>query len=157
MFMPMLMKSLRSAAIASLMCATPFAAAAEEFEILMLNAAVNDTQHTNVFAPDILRIQPGDTVTFIPTDNGHNTASKRGMIPDGAEPWNSPMNEEFSITLTVPGVYGYVCLPHYEMGMVGLIIVGDDLPNYDTAKRTRQAGAARAAFRELFAQLEDTQ
>ncbi len=155
--MPILMKQLRSALIIALMCATPFAAAAEEFKILMLNTEEHNVQHTNVFAPNIVRIAPGDTVTFIPTDTGHNTASKRGMIPDGAEPWNSPMDKEFSITLTVPGVYGYVCLPHYEMGMVGLIIVGDDLPNYDTAKRTRQAGAARAAFRDLFARLEDTQ
>lgn len=155
--MPTLMIRLRNAAIATLMCATPFAVTAEEFEILMLNAAPDDAQHTNVFAPDILRIQPGDVVTFIPTKNGHNTASKRGMIPEGAAPWNSPMDERFSITLTVPGVYGYVCLPHYEMGMVGLIIVGDEMSNLEGAKGTRQLGSARSAFRDLFAKLADTQ
>ena len=140
--------------LAGFVALTPFAAAAEEYRILMLNAAADDAQHTNVFTPDILRIQPGDTVTFVPTDAGHNAASKRGMIPDGAEPWNSPMDEEFSITLTVPGVYGYVCLPHYEMGMVGLIVVGDETPNLQEARKTRQLGAARGAFRDLFARLE---
>ncbi|MEL7181161.1 MAG: pseudoazurin [Pseudomonadota bacterium] len=140
--------------VAGLIAMTPFAAAAEEYRILMLNAASDNAQHTNVFMPDILRIQPGDTVTFVPTDAGHNSASKRGMIPEGAEPWNSPMDEEFSITLTVPGIYGYVCLPHYEMGMVGLIIVGDAPENLEAARKTRQLGEARRAFRALFARLE---
>lgn len=140
--------------LAGFVALTPFAATAEEYRILMLNAATDNAQHTNVFTPDILHIQPGDTVTFVPTDAGHNAASKRGMIPDGAEPWNSPMDEEFSITLTVRGVYGYVCLPHYEMGMVGLIVVGDEAPNLQEARKTRQLGAARGAFRDLFARLE---
>lgn len=134
---------------------TPFVVAAEEFQVLMLNASADDAQHTNVFAPDILRVQVGDTVTFIPSDDGHNTASKRGMLPEGAAPWNSPMDEEFSVTFTVEGVYGYVCLPHYEMGMVGLIVVGDDLSNLEEAKDVRQAGSARAAFRRLFDELEE--
>jgi pseudoazurin len=133
---------------------TPFAATAKEFRVMMRNAATNNAQHTNVFAPDILHVQSGDTVTFIPTDTGHNTASKRGMIPDGAEPWNSGVDEEFSITLTVPGVYGYICLPHYEMGMVGLIIVGEGMPNLDVASRVRHPGAARAAFRRLLEDLK---
>lgn len=155
--MPMQVKRLHNIAIVALMGATPFAAVAEEFEILMLNAATDNAQHTNVFTPDILRVQVGDTVTFIPSDDGHNTASKRGMLPDGAEPWNSPMNEEFSITFTVEGVYGYVCLPHYEMGMVGLIVVGNDLSNLEDAKDVRQLGDARGAFRTLFERLEDGQ
>ena len=152
--MPTQMKRLLNVAIAALIGATPFAAAAEEFQILMLNAAPDDAQHTNVFTPNILRVQVGDTVTFIPSDDGHNTASKRGMLPDGADPWNSPMDEEFSITFTVEGVYGYVCLPHYEMGMVGLIVVGADLSNLEDAKDVRQLGDARGAFRTLFERLE---
>ncbi len=155
--MPMQMKWLRNVVTVTFMGAAPFAAAAEEFEILMLNAATNNAQHTNVFTPDILRVQVGDIVTFIPSDDGHNTASKRGMLPDGAEPWNSPMNEEFSITFAVEGVYGYVCLPHYEMGMVGLIVVGNDLSNLEDAKDVRQLGDARGAFRTLFERLEDDQ
>jgi pseudoazurin len=148
------MKQLRSCAIAVLLGMSPFSAASEEFEILMLNAAADDAQHTNVFTPDILHVQVGDKVTFIPSDDGHNTASKRGMIPEGAAPWNSPMNENFSITFTVEGVYGYVCLPHYEMGMVGLIVVGDATSNLEAAKDVRQLGDARAAFRALFERLE---
>jgi pseudoazurin len=148
------MKLLRNFAIYALMGATPFAAASEEFQVLMLNAATDDAQHTNLFTPDLLHVQVGDTVTFTPTDNGHNTASKRGMLPEGAEPWNSPTDEDFSITFLLEGVYGYICVPHYEMGMVGLIIVGDEMAKLEDAKDVRQVGRARAAFRDLFDRLE---
>lgn len=124
--------------------------------VLMLNAGCGDgdAQTPNVFEPAILRINPGDSVTFVPTDAGHNSASKRGMIPEGAEPWNGAVDEELTVTLTVPGIYGHICLPHYEWGMVGLIVVGDDLPNLAAAKRVRHPGSARSVFRALLAELE---
>ncbi|MEM8663353.1 MAG: plastocyanin/azurin family copper-binding protein, partial [Pseudomonadota bacterium] len=56
---------------------------------------------------------------------------------------------------TEPGTYGYVCLPHLEMGMVGLILVGDYTVNLEAAKKVRQIGGARRAFRELFRKVED--
>ena len=37
-----------------------------------------------VFEPAGVKIAAGDTVTFIPTDKGHNAESIKGMIPDGA-------------------------------------------------------------------------
>ena len=39
-----------------------------------------------VFQPDLVRGAPGDTVTFVPTDKGHNAESIWGMIPDGQRP-----------------------------------------------------------------------
>jgi len=154
MFMRIPTNPLRLLSVSLSLGFAPMFAQAEEHRILMLNAAADDAQHTNVFAPDILHIALGATVTFIPRDEGHNTASKRGMIPEGAEPWNSPMDEEFSVTLTVPGIYGYLCLPHYEMGMVGLIIVGDGDANVQAARKVRHPGAARSAFRALFKEVD---
>ncbi|WP_300063576.1 pseudoazurin [uncultured Roseobacter sp.] len=122
--------------------------------ILMLNADCSDTSVVNVFAPSVLHIEPGQSVTFLATDPGHNTASKRGMIPDGAEPWNGAIDEELTITLPVPGIYGYICLPHYEGGMVGLIVVGNDLSNLAAAHKVRHPGAARKTFRALLTDLE---
>lgn len=122
--------------------------------ILMLNAACGDSNTPNVFEPAILRISPGDSVTFVPTDAGHNAAAKRGMIPEGAKAWNGAVDEELTVEFTVPGVYGYLCLPHYEMGMVGLIVVGDDLSNLPAAKKVRHPGSARKAFRALLKELE---
>jgi hypothetical protein len=64
------------------------------------------------------------------------------------------MDDEFRVTLTVPGGYGYICLPHYELGRVGLILVGDDMANLDAAAKIRHPGAARAVFRELLSRID---
>ncbi|MEM8852352.1 MAG: pseudoazurin [Pseudomonadota bacterium] len=125
-------------------------AVAAEHIVKMLNIDPDDPERQMVFEPEILFIAPGDTVTFVPTDKGHNAATKRGMLPDGAEPWNGAIDEEISVTLTVPGTYGYVCLPHLEMGMVGLILVGDYTVNFEDARKVRQIGRARTVFRDLF-------
>ncbi|MEM7709924.1 MAG: pseudoazurin, partial [Pseudomonadota bacterium] len=66
--------------------------------VLMLNAACGDTNNINGFESGILRVAQGDSVQFLPTDQGHNTASKRGMIPDGAEPWNGGIDEALTVT-----------------------------------------------------------
>lgn len=122
--------------------------------VIMLNADCDDSNVVNVFEPAILRIAVGDLVTFIPTDAGHNAASKRGMIPDGADSWNGAVDEELTVILTVPGIYGFLCQPHYEVGMVGLIVVGEDLSNLSAVKKARHPGAARRAFRDLLGELE---
>lgn len=122
--------------------------------VMMLNADCSDANVINVFEPAILRISSGDSITFMPIDTGHNAASKRGMIPDGAEPWNGAVDQELTVTLTLPGIYGYLCLPHYEVGMVGLIVVDEDLSNLSSVKKARHPGDARKAFRELLRELE---
>ena len=121
--------------------------------VQMFSAHPTDPARANAFDPDLLHIAPGDSVTFVPSDPSHNSASKRGMIPEGAEPWNSPVDAAFTVTLTVPGIYGYVCSPHYEMGMVGLIVVGGDLSNLSAARAVRHPGRARAAFAALLDRL----
>lgn len=122
--------------------------------ILMLNADCGDPGNPNVFEPAILHINTGDSVTFVPTDTGHNSASKRGMIPVGAEPWNGAIDERLTIEFNVPGIYGHICVPHYEWGMVGLIVVGQDLSNLKAAKKVRHPGSARKVFRSLLKELE---
>lgn len=122
--------------------------------ILMLNAACGDPDTPNVFEPAILNIETGDTVTFLATYAGHNSASKRGMIPEGATPWNGAIDEELTVEFTVPGIYGHICVPHYEWGMVGLIVVGGDVSNLAAVKKVRHPGSARKVFRSLLKQVE---
>ena len=76
------------------------------------------------FAPDIIYIQPGDSVGWI-NMTSHNTVSIEGLIPEGAEPWRGDLGQNLQLTLEVEGVYAYVCEPHLGFGMVGLIIVGE--------------------------------
>ncbi len=83
-------------------------------------------QVTN-FNPLVLFAQPGDTVTWT-NMIGHDTASIDGMIPEGAEPWQSKLGIQFTITVEKDGAYIYKCTPHISTGMVGAIVVGDASP-----------------------------
>ncbi|MFJ2983520.1 MULTISPECIES: pseudoazurin [unclassified Pseudomonas] len=103
----------------------PFAALAEVHEVKMLNRGPAGAM---VYEPDHLRIAPGDTVRFLPTQSGHNAASLPGLLPAGAEAFKSKLNQPFEQTFTVPGLYGIQCIPHLAMGMVMLIQVGDTAP-----------------------------
>lgn len=95
-----------------------------------------------VFEPSVVKIQPGDTVKFVATDKGHNVEYIAGMVPEGVEMVKSPLGQDVSITFDTAGAYGYKCTPHVFMGMVGLIVVGDD-PNLDGIKNTTVPPAAR--------------
>ena len=123
----------------------------------MLNRHPDNKKLRNVFSPSILKIQPGDTVTFMPTDKGHNSVSIDGMMPKGASGWKGKNSREVSVTLDQPGVYGYKCQPHYALGMIGVIIVeGDGMgDNLEAAKGVKQRGKAKAAFADLWDQIEE--
>ena len=54
----------------------------------------------------------------------HNSVSIDGLIPAGATPWRAQLGENLKVTLTVEGIYGYVCEPHMGFGMMGVIVVG---------------------------------
>jgi len=112
-------------------------AAAEVFEVRMLNR-----NHTGgmVFEPDYLELRPGDRIKFLATHPSHNAASMPEMLPENAQPFKGQINEEIEVEFTEPGFYGIKCIPHYTMGMVMLVQVGeqpvslaeipDDLPDH---------------------------
>ena len=89
-----------------------------------------------VFEPAVLKINIGDTVTFVATDAAHNSASIPGMLPPNATAWNGQLSRDISVTFDIPGVYGYQCTPHAMMAMVGIIQVGDDLSNLQSVKNS---------------------
>jgi len=123
----------------------------------MLNRNPDDKKQRNVFSPSILRIHPGDTVSFVPTDKGHNSVTIDGMLPEGAEPWNGKISKEVSVTYEVPGVYGYKCTPHYGVGMVGLIIVEGEgmLDNADAARDVKHRGKAKKVFADIWDEVSE--
>ena len=99
---------------------------AANFEVKMLNQGASGVM---VFEPAFLKINTGDTVTFLATDAAHNSASIPGMLPNGASSWNGELSRDIAVTFDVPGVYGYQCTPHSMMAMVGIIQVGEDTSN----------------------------
>ena len=89
-----------------------------------------------VFEPAVLKINIGDTVTFVATDAAHNSASIPGMLPPNATAWNGQLSRDISVTFDIPGIYGYQCTPHAMMAMVGIIQVGDDSSNLQLVKNS---------------------
>ena len=77
------------------------------------------------------------------------------MLPDGGKAFVGKVNEEMAITFDQPGVYGYKCKPHYGMGMVGLVVVGEPA-NAEQAKAATHPGKAKQAFATLFDKLAST-
>jgi pseudoazurin len=122
-------------------------ALATEHQVQMLNKGPNGGMM--VFEPSFLKIAPGDSIHFVATDKGHNVMSIDGMAPEGAAPFQGKMNEDLTVTFDKPGVYGFECKPHYGMGMVGLVIVGD-ASNLAQAEAVPQKGKAKQAFEKLF-------
>ncbi|NPV10136.1 MAG: hypothetical protein HPY83_19515 [Anaerolineae bacterium] len=85
------------------------------------------------FEPVGLYIQPGDTVVFKALSPHHTVTAyhprqgKPQRVPDGVEPFSSPVlpvGGEWRYTFTVPGVYDIWCAPHEMYGMVMRIVVG---------------------------------
>ena len=78
-----------------------------------------------VYSQDVALVDVGDTIKWLPTEPGHNVEFVAG--PDGFSlPPKSFINREYSMKFDKPGIYLYVCSPHSIMGMIGLVIVGDD-------------------------------
>ncbi len=113
-------------ALATLMAGAAFA---ETFEVKMLNKGSDGERM--VFEPAFVQAVPGDTIKFLATDKGHNAETIKGMFPEGAEGFKGKINEEIEVTLEIEGVYGVMCRPHYAMGMVLTIAVGDVQPPED--------------------------
>ncbi|MGE3366714.1 MAG: pseudoazurin [Rhizobiaceae bacterium] len=125
------------------------AAQAADHQVQMLNKGEKGAM---VFEPALIKAMPGDTVTFVPTDKSHDAESIKGMLPAGAEPFKGKLSEQITVTVPVEGVYGVKCTPHYGMGMVALIVVGNPA-NADEAKAVKHPGKAKKVFEELFAEI----
>ena len=120
-------------------------AQAETFEVKMLNKGEAGRM---IFEPQGLRVAVGDTVKFVASSKGHNAESVEGMMPEGAEAFKGKINEEIEVTLTEPGFYGVKCKPHFAMGMVMVIAVGDEEAAPESFMEGRIPKKAKARFEE---------
>ena len=125
---------------------------AEDTTVEMLNKL---DKRTMVFSQEIVRIDPGDTVFWKATNPGHNVQfiSKRG-VPAGVEKFKSKVGKDTEFTFTVPGIYAYWCVPHKTLGMIGFIIVGNDLSNLDLIKKVKFIGKSKKIAKGLIAEIE---
>ena len=127
-------------------------ALAKDTTVEMLNKL---EKRNMIFNPEIVRVDVGDTVFWKATDPGHNVQfiSKNG-VPEGVEKFKSKVGKDTEYTFTIPGIYAYWCVPHKTMGMIGFVIVGDDLSNLDSIKKVKFIGKSKKIAKALIAEIE---
>ena len=118
--------------------------------IEMLNK--DDAGNKMVYSEELTRVEVGETITWVPTSKGHNVEWIAG--PDGAAlPKKSKNGKEVSMTFEVPGIYYYLCTPHKGMGMIGLVVVGNDTSNKDAIAKAKALGKSKKKLKALLGQL----
>ena len=118
--------------------------------IEMLNKSGNEMM---VYSKKVVKINVGDSVLWKASTKGHNVEFIKNGVPEGVDKFKSKMNVDVEYTFTVPGIYAYWCTPHKAMGMIGLVVVGDDKSNIDKIKSIRFVGKSKQIATELIGSL----
>ena len=140
---------------AALLVGSSVAAFAETIEIQMLNE--NEAGEKMVFSQELIRAEVGDVIRFVPTDRSHNAQSVKGALPEGQEAFKGRMNQEIEYVVTETGLTAVVCQPHQTMGMVAVIVVGNDVSNADEILDARLRGKGKDKIEALIEEAIATQ
>ena len=126
---------------------------AEDATVEMWNKDPDDKKRKMVFSQEIVVIEPGDSVTWLATDKGHNVQMIDG--PDGYDlPKKSKISKDVTLTFDQEGVYVYVCTPHASMGMIGIVVVGELTQDaVDAIKDAKVRGKSKKKFKQLLKDL----
>jgi plastocyanin len=116
-----------------------------------------------VFEPDELTVAPGDTVVWENVGTvGHSVTAYEEEIPEDAEFFASggleseqaardsypsegdvPGGESSQHSFEVEGEYGYFCIPHEAVGMVGTLTVTTEQQGVEVVRPHRQSRRVR--------------
>lgn len=135
---------------AAIFITTSTVAFSDDMTIEMLNKREDGARM--VYSEDIARINIGDTITWVPKSKGHNVEFIAG--PNGWKaPRKSKNGKEVAITFDTPGVYLYQCTPHKSMGMIALVVVGDDISNLDDITGIKMRGKSKKKMKSILGEL----
>ena len=125
---------------------------AEDATVEMLNKLEKENM---VFSIKIVKVDVGDTVFWKATNKGHNVEFiMKGGVPEGVGKFKSKVGQDTEYTFLIPGIYAYWCTPHKNLGMIGFVVVGNDLSNLDSIKSIKYVGKSKKIAPELIAQLK---
>ena len=100
------------------------------------------------YSIEVAHINIGDTIEWLPKNEGHNVEFFAGPNMNSL-PLTSEIDEIHSVVFKVPGVYLYGCTPHADMGMLGLIVVGNDLHNLEAIKSIQLSRVAKSVLQRF--------
>jgi len=123
---------------------------AADVEIEMLNNLNNEYM---VYSKKIVKVDSGDSIFWKATDSSHNVEFIKGGIPEGVKKFKSKLSEDVQYKFTIPGIYAYWCTPHKSMGMIGFIIVGNDVSNGTAISKIKYFGKSKKIAQELIGQI----
>ena len=125
-------------------------AVAADTTIEMLNKLDNEYM---VFSKKTVYIDSGDTVFWKATDKGHNVEFVEKAVPTGVESFKSKLNQDTEYKFNIPGIYAYWCTPHKTRGMIGFVIVGNDLSNFNEVAKTKFLGRSKKIAKTILEQI----
>ena len=123
-------------------------AIAETFTIEMLNKLGKERM---VYSEKVILINTNDEILWKSKDKGHNV--ELIGIPKGAKKYKSKISKDASYKFEKPGIYLYQCTPHKAMGMIGLVVVGNDKSNLDKIKKIKVYGKSKKLLKKLLKSL----
>ena len=99
------------------------------------------------YSIEVAHINVGDTIEWLPNVD-HNVEFLGG--PDmNSLPEKSKFNVSYSVNFNTPGVYLYHCTPHGNMGMLGLVIVGNNFNNLKDIEEIELSPVAKSVLQKL--------
>ena len=112
-------------------------------ETIQIEFTENDT-----YSLEVAHINVGEKIEWLPKNKGHNVEFLAG--PDmNALPPKSKLNSLHSVIFELPGVYLYQCTPHGNMGMSGLVVVGNDFHNLQNLNEIKFSRVATSVLKRL--------
>ena len=124
------------------------ASISDTLEIDMLNKLGKEKM---VYSIKVAKVNLNDKIIWKSKTKGHNVEFI-GM-PKGVKKFKSKINKDVEYDFKVPGIYLYQCTPHKAMGMIGLVIVGNDKSNLEQIKKVKLRGKSKKVFKELLKEL----
>lgn len=134
-------------------CFVLYVIAVTSASLATANDLVVEITRDDTFSPNIAQISSGETIKWAPKVNGHNVEFVKG--PAGANlPPKSVLSTNTSMKFVETGVYLYWCTPHKDMGMLGLVVVGNDLSNLKELLEVDMSRQSKSVLRALITSLQ---
>ena len=118
------------------------------WQVVVADTLKIDFTADDSYSIEVARISAGDTIEWFPKNKGHNVEFLAGPNME-ALPENSDLNVRHAITFDLPGVYLYQCTPHGNMGMLGLIVVGNNFDNLGKIEEVELSRVAKSVLQRL--------
>ena len=112
-------------------------------ETVKIEFTANDS-----YSIEVANIGVGDTIEWLPKNEGHNVEFLAGPNMESL-PENSDLDVRHTSTFDLPGVYLYQCTPHGNMGMLGLIVVGNNFDNLGNIEEVELSRVAKSVLQRL--------